>query len=555
MTKIQKPKATGVEINGVYFEPLPGVQYKIDYILTAEMLERKEIYNHEQKRPATAQEVYRNLMQQDLFALVMFGLQRPAANHPFLVKACYEVQDGPKSDTLDLWAREHWKSTIITLAENIQDILNNPEERIVIFSYTRDTAKVFFNELKQNLERNEFLLRLFPDILWEDTNKAPEWSEEGISVKRKSLAKERTVEAWGLLSGMPTARHFTKRVYDDIVTLDLVSNPKLMQETKDKFDMSENVGSDGDRRRVIGTYYHHDDVLVYLANQKKSDGSPAWHIRTKPATVDGTSTGKPVLLSQEKIDRLKLNKRQFNMQQLLDPTPKEDEELPFEMIREVTLKDLPARMFKFMVVDPAKGKRADNKEPDSWAMWVVGVDPYINDVGASKVFILDGFVGVLPWEEGLKEFVRIYLRNGWIHRLGVEEVGMQTTVSQFSAALRAKGRAVTEDNKMIVPLKPGKRNKQMRIEANLGGPLRGGFIYRLDTLPALAVSSLKTEMEKYPMWKDDGIDGLAYVWDLLPDYKFGKYHPERKEQKKKSVWDVYDEMSGTADSKNGWMRS
>ena len=106
-----------------------------------------------------------------------------------------EVQADPDGN-MDLWCREHGKSSIITFGLTIQDILNNPEERIGIFSHTRPMAKDHMKPVKYELQENSKLKALFPDILYANPEKqAPKWSEdEGITVKRRGNYTEETVE-------------------------------------------------------------------------------------------------------------------------------------------------------------------------------------------------------------------------------------------------------------------------------------------------------------------------------------------------------------------------
>jgi len=129
------------------------------------------------------------------------------------------VQASP-NDRLDLWFREGYKSTIITFALTIQDILNDPEITIGLASHTRPIAKAFMRQIKREFEGNETLKSWFPDILYANPQKeSPKWSEdEGIVVIRKSNPKEATIEAWGVVDGQPTSKHYKLLVYDDIVT-------------------------------------------------------------------------------------------------------------------------------------------------------------------------------------------------------------------------------------------------------------------------------------------------------------------------------------------------
>lgn len=76
----------------------------------------------------------RELAKKDLFFLAYYLLDRQDINRDWLFDRCKEVQANPNG-YVDIWAREHYKSTIITFFLTIQDILKNPEERVCHESY------------------------------------------------------------------------------------------------------------------------------------------------------------------------------------------------------------------------------------------------------------------------------------------------------------------------------------------------------------------------------------------------------------------------------------
>lgn len=240
----------------------------------------------------------RYLCRNDLFFLLTRVFKRPDANHPWLRERAMEVFREPDGH-LDLWAREHYKSTLITFAKTIQDILINPEVTIGIFSHTRPIAKAFLEQIMRELQENEFLKNLFPDILYQDPRKnAPKWSVDGgIVVKRKSNPKESTIEAWGLVDGQPTSKHYDILVYDDVVTLKSVSTTDQVKKTTNAFQISTNLGAKGGRIRGIGTRYHLRDTYSHLIQ------SGILKVRSHPATRDGKFHGEPVFLSREQLDK------------------------------------------------------------------------------------------------------------------------------------------------------------------------------------------------------------------------------------------------------------
>lgn len=149
-------------------------------------------------------------------------------------------------------------SSIITNGGIIQEVLKDPETTIGIFSHTKPIAKSFLAQIKREFEANDVLRSLFPDILWEDPQRqSPGWSlDGGIIVRRQGNPKEGTIEAHGLVDGQPTSKHFKLLVYDDVVVPESVSTAEQIAKTTEAWSLSDNLGSIGGRKWILGTRYH-----------------------------------------------------------------------------------------------------------------------------------------------------------------------------------------------------------------------------------------------------------------------------------------------------------
>lgn len=316
----------------------------------------------------------RQLARTDLYYLLTEVLHRKDAARPWIRARCEEVQAGPNG-RLDLWAREHYKSTIITFAKTIQDILathgeglpkGTREATIGIFSHTRPIAKGFLRQIKAELERNADLIDLFPDVLWSDPRQAPKWSEDdGLVVKRRSNPKEATVEAWGLVDGQPTSKHFSVLVFDDIVTKESVTTPDMIAKTTAALELSYNLGTQEGVRRFIGTRYHYNDS--YKTVMDRGTAKP----RVYPATVDGTVDGEPVLLTREQLAAKRRDQGPYTYacQMLQDPKADETQGFRTEWLRYYD--NAPTRGLNiYLLFDPASGKKKGN---DYTAAWAVGL--------------------------------------------------------------------------------------------------------------------------------------------------------------------------------------
>jgi len=210
-------------------------------------------------------EVVRDLCQNDLFYLMVRACQRKDMLHPWVYARVREVEKDPDG-YLDLWSRGHYKSSIITFGLTISDILNDPEVTFGIFSHTRPIAKAFLRQIMREFEGNRVLQGAFPDILWGDKLKdSPKWSEDdGLIVQRTTNPNEATIEAWGLIDGQPTSKHFKKLLYDDVVTQASVNTPEMIEKTKVALEQSYNLASDDAVKRFAGTRWDFNDTYATI---------------------------------------------------------------------------------------------------------------------------------------------------------------------------------------------------------------------------------------------------------------------------------------------------
>lgn len=310
--------------------------------------------------------VVRDLALNDLFYLLVVVCKRVDLIHPWLYARTREVEDQPNG-RLDLWSREHGKSSIITFGLTIQDILRNPEVTIGIFSHTRPIAKAFLRQIMREFEGNKVLHMAFPDILWgENTRDAQKWSEdEGLIVKRKSNPKESTVEAWGLVDGQPTSKHYQILLYDDIVVAGSVTTPEMISKTMSSLEQSYNLGvTPGGVRRFVGTRWHYGDCYATI----KERGSAI--LREHPGREGGEPDGKPVFWSEE-IHKEKLrDMKEYNYGCQILLNPKADSLRGFQRswLKHYSNMPIEAKTNNYMLVDAASSKK---KGSDYTAIWIV----------------------------------------------------------------------------------------------------------------------------------------------------------------------------------------
>ena len=322
-------------------------------------------------RAGNINEAVRWLCQADLFYLLVCACKRVDMLNDFAFARCREVEAAPDG-YLDLWAREHYKSTIITFGKTIQDILTNPEITFGIFSHTRPIAKAFLRQIMRELEGNKALHAAFPDVLWgEDVRAAPKWSEDdGIIVRRKSNPNEATIEAWGLVDGQPTSKHFRVLLYDDVVVAGSVTTPEMIAKTMVEMERSYNLGTTPGIKRGAGTRWHFNDAYRTVVDRG------TFKAREHPGREGGTEDGESVFWTDEihAQKRRDMGPYTYAAQILLNPKADAMQGFKREWLRYYTRLDA-AKMNKYLLVDAASSKK---KGSDYTAMVVIGLATDLN---------------------------------------------------------------------------------------------------------------------------------------------------------------------------------
>jgi predicted phage terminase large subunit-like protein len=407
-------------------------------------------------------------------------------------------------------------STIQTFGQNIQSILQDPDITIGIFSHTRPIAKAFLRQIMRELQENQVLHNAFPDVLWgKNIKESPKWSEDdGIIVKRKSNPKEATVEAWGLVDGQPTSKHFMILNYDDIVVAASVTTPDMINKTLNALEQSYNLGVTPEgKRKFIGTCWHFSDA--YATIKERETAILRWH----PGREGGTNEGKSVFWPEEVHVEKRKSMGIYNYSAQILLNPKEDSLQGFqrEWIQNydnITLEQ-EKRMNKYILIDGASEKK---KTSDYTFGWVIGLaadqNYYVLDMVRDRLKLSERADLVFRWHKRYKP-----------KQVRYEKYGCMADIEHFESRMQ-------DDNYRFVILEVGGQTpKNDRIKRTM--PLfEQNRIYFPRSLHYtnwdkktvdLVKDFIEQEYLAFPVGKyDDGLDSLARICEPDMDLVFPK---------------------------------
>jgi predicted phage terminase large subunit-like protein len=303
---------------------------------------------------------------------------------------------------IQLIPRSHFKSTVTTIGFCVQEIIKNPNIRILLTSARLDNSKSFLREIKGHFETNERLRELFGNHV------SAKWTETEIISSQRTPGynpKESTITL-GSMGASMVSKHFDLIIMDDVVNREWVSTPEQIAKTiiyyKDMLDLVE-PASKGGRIHITGTRWHYNDLYAWVLEQNKHyKGNEKFRVLIRKAYWEEDGEIKVLFPERYSYDFLQHLRREkggfeFACQYLNEPVDEENatfRESDFRYYAEegiderlgIPYQRLPKQLRRFVLLDPAS--RVGRKN-DYSAIIALGVDSennwYILDMIRDKM--------------------------------------------------------------------------------------------------------------------------------------------------------------------------
>lgn len=156
----------------------------------------------------------------------------------------------------------HGKTEQVVIARTLQFLGENQNNRVFIVCNADDNAAARVESIGKYIDHDEDYHSVFPNVRAGDKT---QWGRHKLVVKRESLSKDGSVEAWGITSS-GTGAGCDFMIIDDPVDLrNAILNPAMRQQVKEAFKnvWSTRLAPNG-FKIYIATSWHDDDLTSEL---------------------------------------------------------------------------------------------------------------------------------------------------------------------------------------------------------------------------------------------------------------------------------------------------
>lgn len=432
-----------------------------------------------------------------------------------------------------LWSRGFFKTSIINEAHTLWLIVNNPDIRILIVSFTIEVAKKPLGAVRNHFTSNEDFRYFFKEFCprANKEGKIEFGTTENLTVpNRTKPLKEPTLMCAGVGTNI-TGLHFDWMKIDDLVNKDSVSNETQVQASKDYYSLLRPIFDNPTcpREDVIGTIYHFNDLHNIMIK------NPEFEVSFIPVAENGVFNF-PERINKEGFEAIcndpSMNPYDIQSQYYLNPIDPSKRKFKDEWIKYYD--DTPKGLAEYVLCDPAsevKKKTSDFTVIQRW-----GVDSELN------FYLLDGVRDRLISNDRVSLYTAIAaqcknLKGAKYEVIGGRHGDLENIRIQF---LEKRLHVEPKETKSTTA------SKHDRIEQRLTGQFNAGKIflpralkkvYKHDGKGYDFVQEFILEFRQFPFSEhDDILDCMTQLWDGEYIFKGTGTEVEKKEDSEFDWW-------------------
>lgn len=305
--------------------------------------------------------------------------------------------------------RDCYKSTVFSKSLPLWILLQDDfcglpglEHRILLWSFSSENAQKQIQSLMQQVEKNDMLKWLYPEIIPDIPN--TKWTTKGLRFPREGNYGEETIEAAGIDTHI-VSRHYTIQIADDLEDKQSMEQPSVRERVKTAYKAAEALFVDEREayHLLVGTRWGVDDVY----NDIFENESETYEKLVRPLHWDRN------MLLEDRADAAEHNKKP--VYDGMDPdvmAPEAGKIYYFfpELFPEESCKRIRAKQGSFMysmlyLNNPKDPSLAEFKEADiiRFHMTPDGDIRFRNDAGDMETVPYDSLKIVLFWDPAMSE--------------------------------------------------------------------------------------------------------------------------------------------------------
>lgn len=372
-----------------------------------------------------------------------------------------EGLDHRKNLLLLLLPRGTFKSSVVTIGETLQFLLNEPNGRVLIDSETFSKAKTFLAEIKGHLEDNEKLREVFKAIhgVYPDQNKKlVRWTDTMVDLASRSRkTKEPSIMVSGVdksINGM----HFDLIIADDLHSEINTKTKEQILNVIEHYKLLFSLLDPGKPLIIIGTRWHMLDLYQHIMDNEQDD----FNILQKSAYNPDGSLFFPEVLSEEALDKIRRKQGSsiFSKQYLNQPVS--DENATFKREQFTYMDWEQAKLIPinwYLLCDPSySDPRGTSTYSDYAAFVIAGMDYqrklYVRHVRRDK----------MTYSEIINELFRLYTADEFrdlnITKVLLEVIGTKSLSYELSHEMKTRNSYIP-----VHEIRHQSKSKEERVRA------------------------------------------------------------------------------------------